>query len=220
MSAVRVIRAAFACEDSLIGPARAMDDGGGAIGAVMGRELAHDAREIGDREMDRERGAAPCEARELLAHGHGRGADRGAREDDRLRDAREREFRAERSGGGGESRHARRQVVGDAERVEPPHLLADRAIEREIAGMDTGDVEVLRVRRLHLRDDLVEGEGAGVDDARSRGRPRDHGLGHQRARIETDRAALDEAEAAHGDEVRRTRPGADEMDRHGRPFRA
>ncbi len=36
--------------------------------------------------------------------------------------------------------------------------------------MHAGDVEAALMRRLHFRDDLVEGERAGVDDAGTGGR--------------------------------------------------
>jgi hypothetical protein len=39
-------------------------------------------------------------------------------------------------------------------------------------------------------------------------------LGHQRTGIETHRAALDQLQPAHGDEIRRARSGADEIDGH------
>ena len=61
---------------------------------------------------------------------------------------------------GGEGRHARRHVVGDAERVQPAHLLGDRAVERRIAGVDARHVLAAACACRHLGDDLVEVSGA------------------------------------------------------------
>ena len=78
--------------------------------------------------------------------------------------------------------------------------------------MHAGDVKAAAIRLAHLRHDLVEGERAGVDHARILGCRGHHGRRHQGARIEADRAALDQPQAAHGDEVRGARSRADEMD--------
>ena len=66
------------------------------------------------------------------------------------------------------SRHARRQRVGNAAPVEPAHLLGDRAVDREIAGMQPRDVLAGCMRRREFRVDLVERHRRGVDDARAR----------------------------------------------------
>ncbi len=69
-------------------------------------------------------------------------------------------------------------------------------------------------RALALLDDLVERHRRGIDDARVGRAMVKQRRGHQRTGVETDRTARDQVAAAHGDEVRRPRPGADEMHRH------
>ena len=97
ISAVRVmprpfIRAADrgerAADDPLVRPGGAVHHDGRAVGAAHRRQLAHDPREVVDREMDRERRAGRGERRQRLAGRHRRGAHRGARQDHRLRDPR------------------------------------------------------------------------------------------------------------------------------------
>ena len=68
--------------------------------------------------------------------------------------------RAERRGGGGEGRHARRHRVGDAERVEPADLLAHRAPDRQIARMQPRDVLPRVMRGDDLGHDGVERRAA------------------------------------------------------------
>ena len=72
-----------------------------------------------------------------------------------------------------------------------------------------------RVRRDKLRLDLVERHRRGVDDARARRAMGEQFLRHDRAGIETDRAARDEVAPAHRDQIGCARPGADEMYGHG-----
>ena len=71
------------------------------------------------------------------------------------------------------------------------------------------------MRRLELGDDLIEAHRRRVDDARPCGAQRKDLLVHQRAGIETDRAAGDEVRAAEREQVWRAGAGADEMHGHG-----
>jgi hypothetical protein len=84
--------------------------------------------------------------------------------------------------------------------------------------MDPGHVTAQGVGLDHQGDDGVEVERGGVHhQGRALGRSTglgDHRLGHERARIEHDRAAADEVQAADGDEVGGARAGTDEVDRH------
>ena len=77
--------------------------------------------------------------------------------------------------------------------------------------MDARHILAGRNRVFHVRDDLVQRQRRGVDHQGSRIRHRDDGGRHQRTGIEHDRRFLDQALAAHGDEFRIARPGADEM---------
>ena len=85
--------------------------------------------------------------------------------------------------------------------------------------MDSGDISALGVRRLDLGDDLIEGQRRGVDDLRARRRGGDDFARHQRAGVKADRAALDQPQPAHRDQIGRAGTGTDEMHRH-RGFRS
>ena len=119
--------------------------------------------------MDGERRARRGEGCEPLAFGHGRGAARHAGEHDALRDLGHGQFAADRGGGGGESRNARRQRVGNAAAFQPAELLGERAEHRKVARLQARHVEALVVRRHELGLDLVERERRRVDDARASG---------------------------------------------------
>ena len=81
--------------------------------------------------------------------------------------------------------------------------------------MQPRHVEALVVRGDELRLDLVERHRRGVDDPRAGRAIGQQLLRHERAGVEADRAARDQIAAAHGDEVGRARPRADEMHGHG-----
>ena len=86
--------------------------------------------------------------------------------------------------------------------------------------MHPGDIEALFVSRGDLVDDLVEGQRRGIDHPRAGRRGSDDRPRHQRAGIKADRAAFDQPQPAHRDQIRRARPGADEMHRHrGEPLK-
>ena len=74
----------------------------------------------------------------------------------RLRDLGQRQLLAQRGRGGRECRHARRDSVRNAERIETAQLLAERAPDRQISGMEPRHVLARRRRPLELADDLVE----------------------------------------------------------------
>ena len=96
-------------------------------------------------------------------------------------------------------------TAGSTSRVSIP------AIRRS---MEARDVEPAVMRLAHMRDDVVQGQWCGVDQPRAeRSRGEDRAR-HERARIETNRAALDQPQCAHRDQVGRTGAGADEMHGH------
>src|SRR4051794_17581692 len=80
--------------------------------------------------------------------------------------------------------------------MQPRNVLA--------AGMCGGD----------LRDDFIERQRRGVDDARARRAMRQDAFGDKRAGIETDRTDGDEVAAAQCQQIRGAWPRADEMHRH------
>ena len=182
----------------------------------MGRQLRDHALDGVDGEMDGERRASRGEGCERFARRHGRSAPRRSRQHQRLRDLRQGQFAAERGGGGGEGRDARRDRIGDAELVEAAQLLAHCAPDRQVAGVQARDVLAGLMRARKFGADLIEVQRRRVDDPRARRAMRQQGLGDQRAGEQADGAARNEIAAAQRDEVRRARTGADEMDRHAR----
>ena len=81
--------------------------------------------------------------------------------------------------------------------------------------MQPRHVEAGGMRGDELGFDLVERHRRGIDDPRA-GRTMGEQLRrHDRAGVETDRAAREQVASAHGDEVGRARSGADEMHGHG-----
>ena len=164
--------------------------------------------------MDGERRAAPPEVFERLMLRHRRSLHRRARRDDRLGDLGKcqllAQFRSRRRKCG----HARHDLEIDVERAQTTDLLGHGPVDRRVTGMDARDIMPLGVRGFDLGDDLIEMHRRGVDHARIGGRRVHDLLRHQRSGIEADRTALDQLQSAHGDEVRRARPGSDEIDGH------
>ena len=138
-----------------------------------------------------------------------------AGEDDGLAHPGEGELAFEGGGSRGIRRHPRGHVERDPECVKPPHLLPDCTVERGIPGVHARDVLAVRVRRLHLGDDLFEGHRRGVEHPGTFGCALDHLARHERTREEHDGTRLDEPPAAHRDELGIAGAGANEMDRHG-----
>ena len=117
-------------------------------------------------------------------------------------------------GGGGEGGYPGGHVIIDAKSVQAAHLFGDGAIDGGIARMHPRHVLAIFVGGGHMVDNPVQMQGRGVDHLhpiRCRG---DHFGGHQGAGVKTDRAGLDQVQGAHRDQVRRPRPGADEMNGH------
>ena len=86
--------------------------------------------------------------------------------------------------------------------------------------MQPRDVLSRLVRGADLPDDLVEAHRRGIDDSRPRRAVGEDAAMHQRSRVEADRAAAQQFAASKGDQVRRARSGADEMDGHAPSPRA
>ncbi len=207
-----------AADHLLVRPGGTVDHHHRAGRAVMRQQLARHPDQVVDREMDRQGRTGRGKRRQLLARGHVRGPHRRPGQDHRLADVGQGQLLAEQGGTGGEGGHAGRHVIGDAERLQPPDLLADRAIQRRIAGMDPGDIEPGRLGRHDLGDDRGQIQGCGVDHARRPIRVApglgDHLGRHQRAGIEHDRAGPDQAQAAQRDQIGGARAGADEVHGH------
>ena len=100
----------------------------------------------------------------------------------------------------------------DAARVEGAHLLADRAVEARVAGVQAHDLLAGRVRLRHHLDLLAQGQAALSCSSQPSRVQREHGLGHQRAGVDDDVGLLEQAAAFDGDELGVARAGADEPD--------
>ena len=164
--------------------------------------------------MDDERRAGRRKSCEFFLLRHARSASADTGQHHALRHFGYGQFAFECRGGGGKGRHAGRQRIGNAAPREPAQLFGERRVDREIAGVKPRHVEAGGVCGRELGIDLVERQRRRINDARAcraigeqRGR-------HDRAGIEADRTARDEVAAAHGDQIRRARPGADEMHGH------
>ncbi len=84
--------------------------------------------------------------------------------------------------------------------------------------MDARDILTPIMRRLHIRDDLVEMHRCRILDDRPLRRTFHRLFRHQRTGIEAHRAAFDQSKPANGDEIRRAGTGADEIDCHASTF--
>ena len=165
--------------------------------------------------MNGESGAGGGEGSEVFSCGHRRGAAGGAGQHHRLRDFGQRQFFCQRGGSGSEGRNAGRNGEGNLDRGKPPQLFAERAPDRQIAGMQPRDVLTLLGGPCHLRDDLVERHRRGIENTRAGRAEVEQRFRHQRSGIETDRARRDQVAAAQRDEIGRAGAGADEVNRHG-----
>ncbi len=104
--------------------------------------------------------------------------------------------------------------VVDAEPVETPALLGQRAVQRRVARMQPRDIQSGRVRVGDLVDDLVECQRPGVDHPGVRRTERQQVVGHDRARVQAHRATAQQPLPAHGDQVGGARARTDEVDGH------
>jgi hypothetical protein len=138
-----------------------------------------------------------------------------AGQDHRLADIRQGQFRRQGGRRCGEGGHAGRHVVSDLQRVQPAHLLGDRAIERRVAGMDPGDIVALFVGGLHLGDDLVQMHRRGIDHPRPFGRLGHHLRRHQRPGIKHDGGTPNDIQPPNSNKIRSPRPRAYEVNCHG-----
>jgi hypothetical protein len=180
----------------LVGPARAPDDRHRAFRAIGRREVRDDLRQIVDREMDRERRAGCCERGQGLGGGHRAGTTGRAGQHHRLHEFGERQFDLQRGGGGGEGGYAGGDRERDIEVAEAAQLLAHRRPDRQVAGMEPRDVLPGVVCGLDLRNDLVERQRRGVDDARAGGTVIEHRRRDQRAGVKADGRSGDPVAAA------------------------
>ena len=121
-------------------------------------------------------------------------------------------------GGGDERAHSRHDLVDDAQPVEGAHLLADGAVQAGVAGVQAHDPAAGAVGGGHQAHLLVKVHAGAVVAGATGGRPVEQGDGHERTRVEHDVGRLEQAPPLDGDELRVSRPGADEPD-HVRSLR-
>src|SRR6516165_9948128 len=165
-------------------------------------------------EMNNKRRAGCGKAGKRFALRHPRSAAADAREHYALRHFRNRQLALQSRGGGGESRHARGERVGNIPPVKAAQLLGQRREDRQIAGMQPRHVMSRRISGDKLGLDLIERQRRGVDDARIFRAKAQQLAWHDRAGKEADRTARDQLASAHGDEVGCAGAGADEMHGH------
>ena len=88
--------------------------------------------------------------------------------------------------------------VGDAEPLEPADLLGERAVDRQVAGMQPRHVELVLGARATNSASISSSDIGAVSTMRAPGgQCCEQLLRHQRAGVEADRAARDQVAAAH-----------------------
>ena len=120
--------------------------------------LGQHARQFGDaigRKEDAQRGPRLGQPRKVLRRRHGRAAGR-AGEDDRLGDLGGRQFDPQRGGRRLKGADARHHFVVDPQPIQGVHLLADRAVDGRLAGVQPHDVDLPRRAFSNSADDLLE----------------------------------------------------------------
>ena len=165
-------------------------------------------------QVDRQRGPVRGECRQVLAVGHRGGQVGNPGQDHRLSYFGDGQFPAQCGRGGSESRNARDDLVADTQRIEATTLFSDRAVEPRIAGMQPSDIVARGVGAGDLVNDLIQCQRAGVDDAGISRAFRKQVVGHDRARVQTNSAPLEQSLAADGDQVGSSGSSTDEVHRH------
>src|SRR5258708_12403913 len=94
-----------------------------------------------DRQMNGKRRAARRKRRQTLAVRHCRSSSRHARQNDALRDAGHRQLAAQNGGGGGKSRYARRERVGNSMTPQAPKLLAPPPLIQQVPPINPSPTE-------------------------------------------------------------------------------
>ena len=139
---------------------------------------------------------------DLLTLGDGR-APLHARQDDRLADVRQGIFCLERRRRAAERRNARADLVCKPQSVKRVHLLAMRAVNAGVSGVQAHDRLSLTRRRRHDRDDLLERHfGAVVDRTISFCVVQQRRI-DERTGVNDDIRLAEQLRAAHSDEVGR-----------------
>ena len=150
-------------------------------------------------------------ALDLLALGDGRAALH-ARQDDRLADVRQGIFCLERRRCAAERRNARADLVCKPQSVERVHLLAMRAVNAGVSGVQAHDRLSRTRRRRHDRDDLLERHFRAVVDRTVLFCVVQQRRIDERTGVNDDIRLAEQLRAAHSDEVGRARAGADKVD--------
>src|SRR4029077_689419 len=156
------------------------------------------------------------EGGELLGLWHSRGPARHAREHHALRNFGDRQLATERCRGRRKRRNARGERIRNGASPEPAQLLRQRTVDRQVAGMQSGDVEARGVCRHELGFDLIEIHGRGIHDARAGGTMGQQLGRYDRSGVEAYRTAGEEVAPANGDKIGRAWARPDEMHGHGR----
>ena len=201
-------------EDALVRPGSLVHDGHRRVGRVgpSGQQCFHHVAHPVHAQVDGQGRAVGREVLKGFAGWHRRTAGR-AGEDHRLGHAGHGEFHAQPGRGRKGRRHAGDDLVRDPGRLQAHDLLVHRAVDGRVAAVQPRDHATGPHGVHHERDDFLQGEGCGPDDARAAGpRGRDQAFVNQTVGVDDEVRAQEDRPPAQGDEVRRARTGADEVD--------
>ena len=132
-----------AANDLFVGPGGMIHQGGRAVRPIMLGQHPGQLRDAVGREEDAQRGPRLGQPRKILRRRHRRAAGR-AGEDDRLGDFRGGQLHPQRGGRRLKRADARHHFVVDPQPVQGVHLLADRAVDGRLAGVQAHHVDLAR----------------------------------------------------------------------------
>ena len=144
---------------------------------------------------------------------HGRAAGR-AREDDRLGDFGRGQLDPQRGGRGLKRADARHHFVVDPQPIEGVHLLADRAVDARLAGVQADHVDVSLPGLSEHGDNLLQAHAGRIVPLGSRFQQAQQFGIHQRAGVDAAVGILQQPLGLDGQQIGRSRPGADKIDFH------
>ncbi|MNY02254.1 hypothetical protein D3C86_1348200 [compost metagenome] len=180
----------------------------------MGQQFLNDLRQVIDPQVNRHGRAVLRQAGEFLPRWHG-GFVGVARQDDALRNVRQRKFRTQKRCASGCGRHARYDFERNAQLAQIANLLANGAIQARIAGVHPGHILAFGVGALDQVDDLFQVQFGAVDHLFGTVTFQ-YGGRHQGAGINDHRAAANQPLALDGNQFGVAGTCANEVDGHRR----
>src|SRR5579885_3368975 len=183
----RVAPSCQACREGSSDPAMTReDDRRRTIFGVVRDQLGCNLLDCVNGEVNRKRRPRRSIGREGFIFRHGRGAPLRARQNERLRNLRQGELSPKCGRCGGKGRNAWRNRIGDGKSFEHADLLAHRAPNREIAGVEARNIIALAMSTQKFFADFFEAHWRRVDDPCSLWAIGEERLWHERARVKTD----------------------------------